>query len=98
VHNQLTNLLPLEQKCSESVAGAHLVPERVVPEEDPGVLDDDVGLTLPLVRATRDGRHDVAVVVRIDDDTILGQLFLDEDHLLGTADNKVSARIERTLP
>lgn len=69
-----------------------------MPQEDPGVLHNDVGLTLPLVGAARHGRHDVAVVVRIDDDTILGQLLLDEDHLLGTADNKVSTRIKRTLP
>jgi len=39
----------------------------------------------------------VTLLVSVDDHAILGQLFLDKDHLLGSLDYKVPARIQRTL-
>jgi len=39
----------------------------------------------------------VTLLVSVDDHAILGQLFLDKDHLLCSLDYKVPARIQRTL-
>lgn len=65
-----------------------------MPQKDSPVLHNDVRFTLALVRAARHRRHDVPIVVRVDDDSILGQLFLNQNHLLRTPDDEVSTGIE----
>ena len=69
---------PLHRNSSVS-CGAR---ECVVFDVEAAVLDRDVRLALLLVRAAgHAGRH-LAVAVRVDDDAVLGELLLDEDHLL----------------
>ena len=72
-------ITPSECKCSAGSAR-----ESIVFDVEAAVLDRDVGLALLLVGATRHAGGHLPVAVCVDDDTILRQLLLDENHFLGT--------------
>ena len=71
--------------------------ERVVPNVQFPALDDEVGLALAFVRGARDGRAHLPFSVGLDDDTVLGQLLLDQDDLFDALHHKVAARVDRAL-
>jgi len=60
-------------------------------EVDLGSLDDDVGFTLAFVRGTGHARSHLALPVDLDNNTVLGQLLLDEDDFFHTLGDKVTA-------
>ncbi|KAI6769918.1 hypothetical protein HG530_004547 [Fusarium avenaceum] len=67
-------------------------------EENPVLLERDIGLGLSFVCRTGDGsRNNVVLLVCFDNYTILAQLLLDENDLLRTTNNEVTTRIKRTF-
>mmetsp|Transcript_43056 Transcript_43056/g.100904 ORF Transcript_43056/g.100904 Transcript_43056/m.100904 type:complete len:208 (+) Transcript_43056:1242-1865(+) len=75
----------------------HVVGEGVMPQRVRAVLVDDVRLRLALVRRRGDGGVDVVLGVAVDDDPVLRELLLDENHLLLPLDDEVAARVNRAL-
>ena len=71
--------------------------EGVVLEVQLPVLHRQVGATLPLVGGAGHRATDDTLPVLFDDDAVLGELLLDEDHLLHSLDDEVAARVERAL-
>jgi len=51
-------------------------------EDQGGLPAADSRLAAPLVGAAGDGRLHLALAVHVNDDAVLGELLLDQDHLL----------------
>ena len=71
--------------------------ERVVLQVQLPVLDRQVGTTLALMGGAGHRATDGSFPVLLDDDAVLGELFLDQNHLLHPFHDEVAARIERAL-
>ena len=75
----------------------HVVGHSVVLDGEAPVLAHEVRLALALVRRRGHRRVDVPLCVAVDDNPILRQLLLNQDHLLLSLHHKVSTRVERAL-
>ena len=74
--------------------------QRIMSEQEPAILADHVGLGLSLVRRrchTRLYRHSCTSSIHFDDNSILAELFLNQNDLFRASDNKVSSWVKRAF-
>lgn len=88
----------MNTECFEDQAYRNLFGENIVLEVDAIVLVDDIALGFAFMcEACHRCLHNVLLLFRLHDNSILTHLLLDEDDFFGSVDDEVSSGVQWAL-